>query len=126
MALVTPCNDFILEYADQYIAIDSDGSYHNTKADIAADLNILLPIESEVADTVISLSVMKHLCKPQTMLNVSINHPESGGLSCKYRVIGGYAKRHMTFYMGLNNCLKKRVLSMLWLRRNQPFLQCRY
>ena len=60
---------FFLDYAEQYIGVDWAGSIHNTHADIAADLNKPLPIESDVADTVISLSVMEHLCEPQTMLN---------------------------------------------------------
>lgn len=35
----SPYKDFSLECADQYIAVDWAGSYHNTKADIATDLN---------------------------------------------------------------------------------------
>jgi SAM-dependent methyltransferase len=65
----SPYKDFFLQYADQYIAVDWAGSYHDTKADIAADLNLPLPIDSGVADTVVSLSVMEHLCEPQIMLN---------------------------------------------------------
>ena len=65
----SPFKDFFLEYAQQYIAVDWAGSFHQTRADIAADLNKTLPIESEVADTVVSLSVMEHLCEPQMMLN---------------------------------------------------------
>jgi len=65
----SPFKDFFLKYAQQYVAVDWAGSYHDTKADIAADLNKPLPIESEVADTVVSLSVMEHLCEPQMMLN---------------------------------------------------------
>lgn len=65
----SPFKDFFLKYAQQYVAVDWAGSYHDTKADIAADLNKPLPIESDVADTVVSLSVMEHLCEPQMMLN---------------------------------------------------------
>ena len=65
----SPFKDFFLEYAQQYIAVDWAGSFHKTKADIAADLNKPLPIESAVADTVVSLSVLEHLCEPQMMLN---------------------------------------------------------
>lgn len=64
-----PFRDFFLRYARHYIGVDWAGSYHDTKADIAADLNKPLPIESGVADTVVSLSVMEHLCEPQVMLN---------------------------------------------------------
>lgn len=65
----SPYRDFFLQHAQQYIGVDWAGSYHDTKADIAADLNKPLPIASEVADTVVSLSVMEHLCEPQIMLN---------------------------------------------------------
>lgn len=75
----SPYKDFFLEYADQYIAVDWAGSFHNTKADIAADLNLPLPIDSEVADTVVSLSVMEHLCEPQTMLNEAFRILKPGG-----------------------------------------------
>jgi SAM-dependent methyltransferase len=75
----SPYKDFFLQYADQYIAVDWAGSYHDTKADIAADLNLPLPIESEVADTVVSLSVMEHLCEPQTMLNEAYRILKPGG-----------------------------------------------
>ena len=64
----SPFKDFFLKYAQQYIAVDWAGSFHTTKTDIAADLNKPLPIESEVADTVVSISVMEHLCEPHMML----------------------------------------------------------
>ncbi len=75
----SPYKDFFLQYADQYIAVDWAGSYHDTKADIAADLNKPLPIKSEVADTVVSLSVLEHLCEPQTMLNEAYRILKPGG-----------------------------------------------
>ena len=64
-----PYKDFFLESVEQYVGVDWAGSIHNTNADIAADLNKPLPIASDVADTVISLSVLEHLCEPQTMVN---------------------------------------------------------
>lgn len=42
----SPYKDFFLQHAQQYIAVDWVGSLHNTKADITADLNQPLPIES--------------------------------------------------------------------------------
>jgi SAM-dependent methyltransferase len=75
----SPYKDFFLQYADQYIAVDWAGSYHATKADIAAGLNLPLPIESEVADSVVSLSVMEHLCEPQIMLNEACRILKPGG-----------------------------------------------
>lgn len=59
--------------------MDWAGSLHNTKADIAADMNKLLPIASDVADTVVSLPVMEHLCEPHTMLNEAFRILKAGG-----------------------------------------------
>lgn len=75
----SPYRDFFLQHARQYIGVDWAGSYHDTKADIAADLNIPLPIGSEVADTVISLSVLEHLYEPQMMLNEAFRILKPGG-----------------------------------------------
>ncbi len=75
----SPYKDFFLQYADRYIAVDWAGSFHDTKADIAADLNKPLPIASDVADTVVTLSVMEHLCEPQTMLNEAYRILKPGG-----------------------------------------------
>jgi SAM-dependent methyltransferase len=66
---VSPYKDFFLAHSDKYVAVDWAGSFHNTKADVVADLNKPLPIEMASADTVVSLSVLEHLCEPQTMLN---------------------------------------------------------
>lgn len=75
----SPYREFFLAYAQKYIGVDWAGSFHETRADIVADLNNPLPIESEVADTVVSLSVMEHLCKPQTMLNEAFRILKPGG-----------------------------------------------
>lgn len=75
----SPYKEFFLQHVDSYITVDWEGSYHDIKADISADLNQPLPIESEVADTVVSLSVMEHLCEPQTFLNESYRILRRGG-----------------------------------------------
>lgn len=63
-----PFRDWFLQHADTYVGVDWSGTLHELKADVVADLNEPLPIESEVADTVVSLSVMEHLREPQVML----------------------------------------------------------
>jgi len=63
-----PYRNFFLKYADQYIGVDWSGSHHDANANVLADLNEPLPVESCVADTAVSLSVMEHLCEPQNML----------------------------------------------------------
>ena len=110
----SPYKAFFLQHAQQYIAVDWAGSYHNTKADIAADLNKPLPIEPEAADTVVSLSVMEHLCEPQMMLNEAFRILKpGGGLCCKCRGSGGYTRRPMissaTPPMALSTYLKRQA-----------------
>ncbi len=63
-----PYEQDILEYADEYIGVDWGHTHHDLKADLVSDLNRPLPLEGEVADTVVSFQVMEHLCEPQTML----------------------------------------------------------
>lgn len=75
----SPYKDFFLNHVCQYIGVDWSYSYHNTKADITANLNEPLPIASDVADTVVSFSVLEHLCEPQTMLNEAIRILKPGG-----------------------------------------------
>jgi SAM-dependent methyltransferase len=64
-----PYKEYFLQYVDEYIGVDWSDTLHDLKADIVADLNKPLPIEDEVADTLISFSVLEHLCEPQTLLN---------------------------------------------------------
>jgi SAM-dependent methyltransferase len=75
----SPYKDFILRYADEYVAVDWAGSYHNTNADIVADLNKPLPIDNNVADTILCISVIEHLSEPQIMLDESYRILKSGG-----------------------------------------------
>ncbi len=63
-----PYRDWLLGYASQYTGVDWGDTLHELKADVVADLNAPIPIGSEVADTVISLSVMEHLREPQVFL----------------------------------------------------------
>ena len=51
-----PYRDWFLQYADRYIGVDWSDSFHNTKADIVANLNEPLPIDDAVADTVLSFT----------------------------------------------------------------------
>ena len=61
--------DYFLQFADKYIGLDWGSSVHDLKADIVADLNKPLPVVSACADTVVCLSVLEHVCEPQTLLN---------------------------------------------------------
>ena len=75
-----PYKSWLLNYADEYTGVDWGGSLHELKVDILADLNAPLPIQSEVADTVMSLSVMEHLCAPQVFLDEAHRILRPGGL----------------------------------------------
>jgi SAM-dependent methyltransferase len=75
----SPYRDYLLRFADKYVGVDWAGSYHDTKADIAADLNMPLPINSDVADTVVSFSVLEHLREPQMMLSEANRILKPGG-----------------------------------------------
>lgn len=63
-----PYKTYFLSLANDYVAVDWSDSCHDTAADIVADLNKPLSIRDNVADTVISLSVIEHLHAPQVML----------------------------------------------------------
>ena len=75
----SPYTEYFLSHADTYVAVDWSGSLHETHADIEANLNEPLPIETEVADTVVSLSVLEHLNEPQMMLNEAFRILRPGG-----------------------------------------------
>jgi len=75
----SPYKEFFLNHAQRYVAVDWTSSYHNIQVDVAADLNKPLPIDTEVADSVVSLSVLEHLSEPQTMLNEAFRILKPGG-----------------------------------------------
>jgi len=74
-----PYKEWLLNYSEQYIGVDWGNTSHEVKADILADLNEPLPIEDEVADTIVSLSVMEHLREPQVFLNEAHRLLKPGG-----------------------------------------------
>lgn len=75
-----PFEEYFLRFVDCYIGVDWSNTQHNLKADIIADLNKPLPIDSEVADTVVSFSVLEHLCEPQNMLSEAYRILKPGGV----------------------------------------------
>lgn len=75
-----PYREWLLEYADHYIGVDWSNSPHDLKADIVANLNEALPIENQVADSVISISVMEHLREPQLFLSEAYRILKPGGV----------------------------------------------
>jgi len=63
--------DFFLRYVDKYIGVDWNNSLHNIEADIISNLNKKIELEDEIADTIVSISVMEHLKEPQNFLKES-------------------------------------------------------
>lgn len=74
-----PYKDWFLQFGEHYVGVDWSVSFHNIKADIVANLNEPLPIESAIADTVLSFSVMEHLSEPQKMLSEAYRILKPGG-----------------------------------------------
>jgi hypothetical protein len=60
-----PYREFFLQYVEKYIGVDWSSSLHNIRADVISDLNKKIDLPDEVADVVISISVMEHLCEPE-------------------------------------------------------------
>lgn len=75
----SPYRDFFLNYCSQYIGVDWSESCHENSANVIADLNKKLPIDSDVADTVLSISVLEHLAEPQSLLNEAYRILKPGG-----------------------------------------------
>jgi len=68
-----------LENAKTYVAVDWPGSLHRGNLDIYADLNIALPIEDAVADTLVCFSVLEHLHEPRGLLAEAARILRPGG-----------------------------------------------
>ncbi|MDD5429596.1 MAG: class I SAM-dependent methyltransferase [Candidatus Omnitrophica bacterium] len=71
--------EYFLQFADSYTGVDWEKSLHDSKADIISDFNIRIAIDNEVADTIVSISVLEHLYKPQVFLNESYRILKQGG-----------------------------------------------
>jgi len=76
---VRPYEPDIMQYADSYVGVDWSNTLHGLRAEIVADLNQPLPIESSVANTVVSFQVLEHLSEPQTMVNEAFRILQDGG-----------------------------------------------
>lgn len=64
-----PFKDFFLQHASTYTGVDWSNTMHMSGADVISDLNVKVDLESGIADSVVSLSVMEHLCEPQKFLD---------------------------------------------------------
>lgn len=64
----SPYKNYFLKFADKYTGVDWSNTIHNSGADVVSDLNIKINLEDNVADTIVSISVMEHLYDPQNFL----------------------------------------------------------
>lgn len=62
----------LLETGSTYFGIDWGNSFHNIQVDLVADLNEIIPLKDNFADTIISISVLEHLKEP--ILFISETH----------------------------------------------------
>jgi len=74
-----PYKEHLNDLDCDYVGVDWPNSIHSKTADIACDLNEVFPIDSRVANTVLSTSVMEHLCEPQSFLHESFRILKEGG-----------------------------------------------
>jgi SAM-dependent methyltransferase len=74
-----PYEHYFLSHVERYVAVDWSDSIHQKNIDVTADLNGPLPITTEVADTVVALSVLEHLREPQMMLGEAFRILKPGG-----------------------------------------------
>ena len=75
-----PYKEFFLQYVEKYIGVDWSRSLHNIRAEVISDLNKKIDLPDEVADVVISISVMEHLCEPEVFLGESFRILKKGGV----------------------------------------------
>jgi len=64
-----PYRDYFLNFVHKYTGVDWEYSYHNVKPDVVSNLNEKIELEDNVADTIVCISVLEHLCEPQVFLN---------------------------------------------------------
>lgn len=75
-----PYKEYFLQYAQSYTGVDWTKTLHNSKADIVSNLNEKIELPDGIANTIISISVMEHLCEPQIFLNESFRILKDGGV----------------------------------------------
>jgi SAM-dependent methyltransferase len=62
-----------------YVSVDWSNSYHPTKPDFVADLNVGVGIPDSFADFVISFSVLEHLYRPERLIQEAQRILKPGG-----------------------------------------------
>jgi 2-polyprenyl-3-methyl-5-hydroxy-6-metoxy-1,4-benzoquinol methylase len=75
-----PYEQEIRQHTDSYVGVDWGKSLHGIKAEIIADLNGPLPLESSSVHSVVSFEVLEHLAEPTVMLAEAFRILTPGGV----------------------------------------------
>lgn len=75
-----PYKNYFLQFAETYTGVDWTNTLHNSQADVVSDLNKKIDLENNIADTIVSFSVMEHLREPQVFLDESYRILKDGGI----------------------------------------------
>ncbi|WP_448375911.1 methyltransferase domain-containing protein [Fervidobacterium sp.] len=73
-----PYKPYFLQFVDKYVGVDWVESAQY-KPDVISDLNRKIDLPDDFADTLISISVLEHLCEPQRFLNECFRILKKGG-----------------------------------------------
>lgn len=75
-----PYREWMLRFCKTYTGIDWSSTPHKLRADVVADLNRPIPLEADIADTIVSISTLEHLNNPANLLNESYRLLRPGGV----------------------------------------------
>ena len=76
----SPYRDLALRHGDSYTGVDWENSPHSPRADVIADLNQPIDLPTAGADTVLCVSVLEHLRRPEAFLQEAARLLKPGGV----------------------------------------------
>ena len=76
----SPYRDLALRRGDSYTGVDWENSPHSTRADVIADLNQAIDLPTASADTILCVSVLEHLRRPDAFLEEAARLLRPGGV----------------------------------------------
>lgn len=75
-----PYREWMLQFCRSYTGIDWSSTPHKLRADVVADLNRPIPLDAEIADTIVSISTLEHLNNPANLFSESYRMLRPGGV----------------------------------------------
>lgn len=76
----SPYRELALRKGDSYTGVDWENSPHTPSADVVADLNQPIDLPTAIADTVLCVSVLEHLRRPEAFLQEAARLLKPGGM----------------------------------------------